>query len=191
VSDGARIVSVELIDPDGSYRHLHADAFVVALGSHSPQLLRPLGVPCLVYPAKGYSATYPVLDAERVPHVSLTDAAHKLVMSRFGDRLRIAGTAEFGGYSRELNPVRCEAITRVARELFGDALDTSAPAYWSGLRPATPSNVPLVGRSRIPNLFLNTGHGTLGWTMGAGSGRAIADIVSGKRPEPDFPFIGL
>ncbi len=191
VSDGARIVSVEIIDPDGSYRHLRADAFVVALGSHSPQLLRPVGVPCLVYPAKGYSATYPVLDADRVPQVSLTDAAHKLVMSRFGDRLRIAGTAEFGGYSRELNPIRCDAITRVARELFGDALDTRAPAYWSGLRPATPSNVPLVGRSHIANLFLNTGHGTLGWTMGAGSGRAIADIVSGKRPEPDFPFIGL
>jgi D-amino-acid dehydrogenase len=189
--DGSRIKSVEIIGADGRYRDLHADAFVVALGSHSPQLLRPLGVPCMVYPAKGYSATYRVLDADRAPHVSLTDAGHKVVVSRFGDRLRIAGTAEFGGYSRELDPVRCEALTRIARELFGDALDTTDPSYWSGLRPSTPSNVPLVGRSRIANLFLNTGHGTLGWTMGAGSGRAVADIVSGKRPEPDFPFIGL
>lgn len=190
-AEGGRAQAVEVIDDQGFYRRLPADAFVVAMGSYSPKLLRPLHIDCPVYPAKGYSATFRVLDPTRAPEVSLTDSAHKIVMSRFGDRLRVAGTAEFDGYSRALDPVRCESITRVARELFGDAIDTSDPSYWSGLRPSTPSNVPLVGRSRVSNLFLNTGHGTLGWTMGAGSGRALAMLISGQRPDIDFPFIGL
>jgi D-amino-acid dehydrogenase len=123
--------------------------------------------------------------------VSLTDDGHKLVISRLGDRLRVAGTAELNGYSRQLNTVRCEAITRRTRELFPEACDYDNPVYWTGLRPLTPSNVPYIGRSRVANLFLNTGHGTLGWTMGCGSGRAIADIVSGHRPDVDVEFIGL
>src|SRR5690606_23931977 len=123
--------------------------------------------------------------------VSLTDSRHKVVFSRLGDRLRMAGTAELSGYSRALNAGRCESLTRLARELFPDALDFESVSYWSGLRPSTPSNVPLIGRTRISNLYLNTGHGTLGWTMGAGSGRALADLLSGRKPEPDFPFLGL
>jgi D-amino-acid dehydrogenase len=114
------------------------------------------------------------------------------VLSRLGDRLRVAGTAELSGYSRALNTVRCEALSTIVRELLPEGVvDLNSPNYWSGLRPSTPSSVPLVGRTRIANLFLNTGHGTLGWTMGPGSGRAIADIVSGQRPEPAFPFIGI
>ena len=191
VSEGGEVRLAEIIGADGRYGALKADAYVVALGCHTPALVRPLGVSCPVYPAKGYSATFPVLDPAGAPTVSLTDSYHKVVFSRLGDRLRMAGTAELSGYSRALNPVRCQALTRLARELFPDALDFERVSYWSGLRPSTPSNVPLIGRTRIPNLFLNTGHGTLGWTMGAGSGRVLADIVDGRRPEPEFPFIGL
>ncbi len=187
----ARITGVEVIDSHGQHQVLHADAFVVAMGSFSQPLLQPLGIHLLLYPGKGYSATYRIKDAARAPSVSLTDDGHKLVISRLGDRLRVAGTAELNGYSRQLNTVRCEAITRRTRELFPNACDYENPVYWTGLRPLTPSNVPYIGRSRVANLFLNTGHGTLGWTMGCGSGRAIADIVSGCRPDVDVEFIGL
>jgi len=187
---GAMVDAVEVIDPTGRHRLLHADAVVVALGSFSVQLLAPLGIPLLIYPGKGYSATYPVLDPDLAPTVSLTDDGHKLVFSRLGARLRVAGTCELNGYVRDLNPVRCDAITRRVRALFPGACDYDAATYWTGLRPLTPSNVPYVGRTRYDNLYLNTGHGTLGWTMGAGSGRAIADIVSGRRPEVAFAFCG-
>ncbi|WP_144638499.1 D-amino acid dehydrogenase [Bordetella genomosp. 13] len=189
-SVGGAVQGVELIGPDGRYGRLVADAYVVAMGSYTPTLVRPLGVPCNVYPAKGYSATFPVLAPARAPTVSLTDSSHKVVFSRLGNRLRMAGTAELAGYDRGLNTARCEALLRLARELFPDALDFEGVSYWSGLRPSTPSNVPLIGQTRIPNLYLNTGHGTLGWTMGVGSGRALADLLSGRRPEPDFPFLG-
>lgn len=189
-SVGGSVQAVELIGPDGRYSRLTADAYVVAMGSYTPILVRPLGVPCNVYPAKGYSATFPVLAPERAPTVSLTDSSHKVVFSRLGNRLRMAGTAELAGYDRSLNAARCDAMLRLARELFPDALDFEGVNYWAGLRPSTPSNVPLIGQTRIPNLYLNTGHGTLGWTMGAGSGRALADLLSGRRPEPDFPFLG-
>ncbi|WYX60297.1 D-amino acid dehydrogenase [Achromobacter xylosoxidans] len=190
ITEAGAVSGVELIEPDGRYGALAADAYVVAMGSFSPSLLRPLGIPCNVYPAKGYSATFPVLQPGAAPTVSLTDSSHKVVFSRLGDRLRMAGTAELSGYSRGLNTGRCEAMTRLAREL-PDALDFERVSYWSGLRPSTPSNVPIIGRSRIPNLYINTGHGTLGWTMGVGSGRALADLLSGRRPEPEFPFLGL
>ena len=189
VAEGGWVKSVETIGPTGAYGKLDADVFVAALGSYTPELVRPLGVPCMVYPAKGYSATYPVTDARRAPYVSLTDSAHKVVISRLGDKLRVAGTAELNGYSRALNPMRCEALTQLTRELFPDAVDFDGVAYWSGLRPLTPSNVPLIGRTKLPNLYLNTGHGTLGWTMGCGSGKAIADLISGRKPEVDFPFL--
>jgi D-amino-acid dehydrogenase len=120
----------------------------------------------------------------------LIDVGQKLVFSRLGDRLRVGGTAELNGYSRVLNEVRCDMLLRRTRELFPDACDWEQPNYWSGLRPMTPSNIPYIGQTRYANLFLNTGHGTLGWTMGCGSGRAIADIVSGRKPEVDFAFTG-
>ena len=123
--------------------------------------------------------------------VSLTDDEYKLVFSRLGDRLRIAGTAELNGYDRDLNRIRCEAIVRRVEELFPGAGDASHAQFWTGLRPATPSNVPIIGRSKLPNLFLNTGHGTLGWTHSCGSGKSIARIVSGLKPEVDFAFAGV
>ena len=184
----ARITGVEIIDEHGNHQVQHADAFVIAMGSFSVTLAKQVGIDLLIYPGKGYSATYSVLHDKLAPSVSLTDDGHKLVISRLGDRLRVAGTCELNGYARDLNPTRCAAITRRTQELFPDACDYEHPVYWSGLRPLTPSNVPYIGKTRYPNLFLNTGHGTLGWTMGCGSGKAIADIISGHRPELDFAF---
>lgn len=188
---GARVTGVEVIDEKGYHQVLHADAFVTAMGSFSVPLLKPLGIDLMIYPGKGYSATYTVTDPAAAPTVSLTDDGHKLVISRLGNRLRVAGTCEFNGYTRELNMTRCEVITRRTQELFPGACDYANPMYWTGLRPLTPSNVPYIGRTRYANLFLNTGHGTLGWTMGCGSGRAIADIVSGRHPDVDFAFTGM
>lgn len=195
ITEGAgntqRVTGVEVIDGEGRHRVLHGDSVLIAMGSFSTALLQPLGIPLMLYPGKGYSATFEVRDPALAPKVSLTDDGYKLVISRLGDRLRVAGTCEINGYSRELNPARCEAITRRTRELFPGACDYDHPVYWSGLRPLTPSNVPYVGTTRLPNLFLNTGHGTLGWTMGCGSGRAIADIISGRKPDLDFAFTGM
>ena len=185
---GGRIDHVEVTDADGAFQRLHADAFVLAMGSFSPLLAQPLGIRLPIYPAKGYSVTMPVKDAAMAHQVSLTDDEYKLVFSRLGDRLRIAGTAELNGYSRDLNRVRCEAIVRRTEQLFPGAGDTAQAQFWTGLRPATPSNVPIIGQSRVPNLFLNTGHGTLGWTHACGSGKSVARIVSGLAPELEFAF---
>ncbi len=164
---------------------VEADAFVLALGSYSPLLARPLGIDLPIYPLKGYSVTMPVRDPAAAWTVSLSDEAHKLVLSRLGDRLRIAGTAELNGYDTSINKVRCEAIVNRVMQLFPDAGDPTKAIYWAGLRPATPSNLPCVGRTKYPNLYLNTGHGTLGWTLACGSGRILADIISGRAPEID------
>jgi D-amino-acid dehydrogenase len=172
----------------GDEEWLGADGYVVALGSYSPLLLRPVGVPAPVYPVKGYSLTIAVGDHRGAPTMSLTDLAHKIVITRLGDRLRVAGTAEISGYGTELNAVRCEALLQRSFDLFPDAGERASAQFWTGLRPATPSNVPLVGRTRYANLFLDTGHGTLGWTMACGSGRALADIVAGRKPEVEFRF---
>jgi D-amino-acid dehydrogenase len=191
LAEGGKVNGVEIIDAEGRHKVLRADAVVIALGSFSAALVAPLGIRLMIYPGKGYSATYPVRDPDAAPTVSLTDDGHKLVLSRLGSRLRVAGTCEINGYSRDLNPVRCAAITRRVRELFPDACDYSDPVYWAGLRPLTPSNVPYIGKTRYRNLYLNTGHGTLGWTMGCGSGRAIADLVSGRSPDVNFSFAGM
>lgn len=190
VRGGGRHVAGVLLDGPGGQELLTADAYVVALGSYSPLLLRPLGIRLPVYPAKGYSATIPLGGDSVAPTVSLTDDERRLVMSRLGDRLRVAGTAEFNGYNLELNAVRCASIIARINDLFPDLRPAGEPQLWCGLRPATPSNVPLVGRSRYDNLWLNTGHGTLGWTLSCGSAAALADLMDGKRPLPEFPFAG-
>ncbi len=192
---GVRFVSetIVAIDPRSGVktdRQVHeADAYVVSLGSHSPRLLGALGIRIPVYPLKGYSITLPLAPEEgAAPMVSLTDEARKIVISRFGDRLRAAGTAELAGYDTSIDEVRCNAILSRIRELF-PALRGIEPSHrWAGLRPATPSNVPVIGRTRYPSLFLNTGHGTLGWTLACGSGRALADLVGGRKPPVDFRF---
>jgi D-amino-acid dehydrogenase len=185
---GGRIDHVEATDSEGRFQRLRADAYVLAMGSLSPLYTQPLGISLPIYPAKGYSVTMPVKDAAMAHQVSLTDDEYKLVFSRLGDRLRIAGTAELNGYDRDLNRVRCEAIVKRVEQLFPGAGDSEQAQFWTGLRPATPSNVPIIGRSKLPNLFLNTGHGTLGWTHSCGSGKSIARIVSGLEPEVNFAF---
>jgi D-amino-acid dehydrogenase len=185
-SAGGEVTAVRL----GEER-VSADAYVVCLGSYSPLLLRPLGIRVPVYPLKGYSITLPLGPAEAAvaPAVSLTDEAHKIVVSRLGNRLRAAGTAELSGYDTQVSAVRCAAISRRVRELFPGLGGITAVDNWTGLRPATPDNVPILGRSPSRRLFLNTGHGTLGWTLACGSGKALADIVSGRRPEVSFRFL--
>ena len=190
-AERGRVLSIVLADADGRDDRISADAYVVALGSYSPLLLRPLGVSLPVYPLKGYSITVPLEPGDEAPTVSLTDDSHKLVYSRLGDRLRVAGTAEVAGYNTDINDVRCLAIVRRTFEIFPRAGRPERAELWTGLRPATPSNVPVIGGTKYRNLFLDTGHGTLGWTMACGSGRALADIVSGREPEPDFRFVGM
>ncbi len=187
---GGAIDHVEATDSEGRFQHIRGDAYVLAMGSLSPLYAAPLGIKLPIYPAKGYSVTMPVKDASKAHQVSLTDDEFKLVFSRLGDRLRIAGTAELNGYDRDLNRVRCEAIVRRVEALFPGAGDATQAQFWTGLRPATPSNVPIIGRSKLPNLFFNTGHGTLGWTHSCGSGKSIARIVSGMKAEVDFDFVG-
>jgi D-amino-acid dehydrogenase len=185
---GAPIEHVEATDAEGRFQRVCGDAYVLALGSVSPLFAAPLGIRLPIYPAKGYSVTMPVKDESKANQVSLTDDEYKLVYSRLGNRLRIAGTAELNGYDRDLNRVRCEAIVRRVEDIFPGAGDSTRAQFWTGLRPATPSNVPLIGQTRLPNLYLNTGHGTLGWTHACGSGKSIARIVSGLAPEVDFAF---
>jgi D-amino-acid dehydrogenase len=183
---GGAVSAIRLKDGE----HATADAFVVSLGSYSPLLLRPLGIRIPVYPLKGYSITLPLGPAElaAAPSVSLTDEAFKLVISRLGNRLRAAGTAELTGYDTSVNSARCAAIARRIRELFPGLGAVTTVENWSGLRPATPNNVPVIGKTKFNNLFLNTGHGTLGWTLACGSGSVLADLVSARRPQVAFPF---
>jgi D-amino-acid dehydrogenase len=189
---GGAIDHVEATDSEGRFQRVRADAYVMAMGSMSPIYAAPLGINLPIYPAKGYSVTMPVVDASKAYQVSLTDDEYKLVFSRYtteaGDRMRIAGTAELNGYDRYLNRVRCEAIVKRVEQLFPGAGDADQAQFWTGLRPATPSNVPLIGKTKLRNFFLNTGHGTLGWTHACGSGKSIARIISGLAPEVDFAF---
>jgi D-amino-acid dehydrogenase len=189
LAPGGRRLAGIVVSHAGGAELLTADAYVVALGSYSPLLLKPLGIGVPVYPAKGYSATLPLADASSAPTVSITDDERKLVFSRLGQRLRIAGTAEFNGYNLELNAVRCQALIQRTRQLFPRLEIAGPPEFWCGLRPATPSNRPLIGATRYDNLWLNTGHGTLGWTMACGSAAALAELIGGRRPDVDFPFL--
>ena len=178
----------------GQVTALRADAYVAAMGSHTAPLLRPLGLCLNIYPAKGYSATLKLKQPERASTVSLIDDDRKIAISRLGDEVRIAGTAELAGYDTTLTSatarVRCRALVQRYEALFPGVADTTTPNYWAGLRPSTPDNIPIIGRSPIGRLWVNSGHGTLGWTHGAGSGRALAELISGKRPALDFGFYG-
>ena len=187
--DAGLISGLRLRHSTGHTETVSADAYVCAMGSYSYLMLKPIGITLPVYPAKGYSATISTEGFSGAPTVSLTDEAMKIVFSRLGNRMRIAGTAELDGYSTSLSLIRTEALVKRARELFPNAADYDNPVFWTGLRPATPSNCPLIGKTRFANLYLNTGHGTLGWTEGCGSGRALADLISGKTPQVDYQFL--
>ena len=180
---------------DGSpARTLVADQYVAAAGSYTAPLLRQLGIWLNIYPAKGYSATLNLKRPQDASVVSLLDDTRKIAISRLGDRIRIAGTAEMAGYDTSLDGAvarkRCAALVQRYEELFPGVADTTEPQFWAGLRPSTPDNIPYIGRSRVANLWLNAGHGTLGWTHGAGSGQALAELMSGKRPALNFGFCG-
>ena len=162
----------------------------MAFGSYSRQSLAPLGIDLPVYPVKGYSLTVPLVDPDLAPQSTVLDETYKIAVTRFDDRIRVGGMAELGGYDLRLKPQRRATLELVVNDLFPGG-DVSRATFWTGLRPMTPDSTPIVGATRYPNLFLNTGHGTLGWTMACGSGRLIADLVTGQRPEISTEGLGI
>lgn len=160
-----------------------ADQYVLALGSYSPQLVAPLGMHLPVYPLKGYSLTLPITDTAMAPTSTILDESYKIAITRFEDRIRVGGMAEVAGFDLSLAPRRRATLEKVVNDLYPDGGDLSKASFWTGLRPATPDGTPVIGATPYRNLFLNTGHGTLGWTMAAGSGRYLADLMSGRTPQ--------
>lgn len=186
-------VHVERLDVEGgrvravvtSAGEVSADVYLVAMGSFSPRLLKPLGIRVPVYPVKGYSLTLPIVDPAAAPVSTVMDETYKVGITRLADRLRVGGTAELAGFSTRLRRPRRATLEHSVRDLFPDGGDLSRASFWTGLRPMTPDGTPVVGATSLPNLYLNTGHGTLGWTMSCGSGRVIADLISGRTPDID------
>ena len=180
---------------------LKGDAIVVACGSYSGPLLRSVGVDLPIYPGKGYSATFPLLKPEGAPMVSTIDDGKKIAMTRLGNHLRVAGTIELNGWDLTLDSslarARCHMLSRRIEAILPGVCDTRTPEeggnpqYWTGLRPATPTNIPFIGQTRLGKLWVNAGHGTLGWTHGAGSGKALAELIHGGQPAMDFGFLGM
>ncbi|MES5482488.1 D-amino acid dehydrogenase [Bradyrhizobium sp. INPA03-11B] len=168
-----------------------ADAYVLALGSYSPHLVRPLGISLPVYPVKGYSITVPIKDASGAPESTVMDESYKVAITRLGDRIRVGGTAEISGYSTKLYAARRATLDHSLTDLFPRGGDLPKATFWCGLRPMTPDGPPVIGATRFANLHLNTGHGTLGWTMACGSGRVLADMLSGKKPEIDTKELSI
>jgi D-amino-acid dehydrogenase len=182
-------------------RHLKPDAVVMACGSYTAPLLRTVGVDLPIYPGKGYSATFKLLKPGSAPYVSTIDDQVKCAMSRLGDQLRVAGTIEVGGYDLSLDTplakARCNMLAKRIEEVLPGVCDTrleeegGTPQFWTGLRPATPTNIPFIGQTKVRGLWVNAGHGTLGWTHGAGSGKALAELISGQQPAMNFGFYGM
>ncbi|CAD5374647.1 D-amino acid dehydrogenase [Rubrivivax sp. A210] len=170
---------------------LRADRVVLALGSYSPQLLEPVGIRIPVYPVKGYSITLPVTDPKFAPESTIMDETHKVAVTRLGSRIRVGGTAELGGYNLALREARRATLAHVVSDLFPQGGDVAKAEFWCGLRPMTPDGTPIVGPTPVKHLLLATGHGTLGWTMAAGTGRVIADLVSGRTPDIDVSGLAL
>jgi D-amino-acid dehydrogenase len=181
LSDGTRLTGVET-----DIGRLEAEATLLALGSHSPLLLRPIGIHVPVYPVKGYSITLPIVDPRGAPESTVMDETHKVAVTRLGERIRVGGTAELAGYSLQLHEARRRTLAHVVGDLFPQGGDIARAEFWCGLRPMTPDGTPVIGGTRLPNLFLATGHGTLGWTMAAGTGCVMADLISGREPEIDM-----
>nr|WP_249787328.1 D-amino acid dehydrogenase [Bradyrhizobium sp. BRP23] len=186
VTDGARVSGVAT-----SAGLLQADAYVLALGSWSSRLLAPLGISLPVYPVKGYSITVPIKDASAAPESTVMDESYKVAITRLGNRIRVGGTAEISGYSDKLYDARRATLDHSLTDLFPRGGDLSKATFWSGLRPMTPDGPPVIGRTHYANLHLNTGHGTLGWTMSCGSGRVLADMLSGKKPDIDVSALSV
>ena len=179
---GSGIAAVRVTGPNGATR-ITGDAFVMAMGSYSPLLARQLGLRLPVYPVKGYSLTLPISDEGGAPQSTVMDETFKVAVTRLGNRVRVGGTAELTGYNLKLRESRRQTLNHVVTDLFPRAGDVNKASFWTGLRPMTPDGPPVIGKSGIANLWFNTGHGTLGWTMAAGSGRLISDLIGGKTPE--------
>lgn len=177
---GERLAGVRI---DG--REEHADAYVLALGSWSPQLLAPLGLSLPVYPLKGYSLTVPIVDEAMAPVSTILDETYKVAITRFDTRIRVGGMAEVAGFDRRLRPERRATLERVVNQLYPRGGALAEAEFWCGLRPATPDGTPVIGATPLRNLYLNTGHGTLGWTMACGSGQYLADVIDGRTPQID------
>ncbi len=177
-TEGDRIAGVAIDDETAVF-----DAYVVALGSYSPLLLRTIDVDVPVYPVKGYSITVPITNPAMAPVSTVMDETFKVAITRLGDRIRVGGTAELAGYSKTLRGPRRATLEHSVGDLFPEGGDVGKATFWTGLRPMTPDGTPIIGPTKYRNLFLNTGHGTLGWTMSCGSGRVLADLVSGKKPD--------
>lgn len=192
-------VTIQAIEQDGdritgvrtSEGTLSADHYVLALGSYSPQLARPLGIDLPIYPVKGFSITVPITDPDMAPESTIMDETHKVAVTRLGDRIRVGGTAQLSGYDLELDEARRRTLEFVVSDLFPHGGDVSRAEFWTGLRPMTPDGTPIIGDSGYPNLSLCSGHGTLGWTMAAGTGRVMADLVSGRAPDIDMEGLDL
>ncbi|TQF33341.1 D-amino acid dehydrogenase [Bradyrhizobium sp. UNPA324] len=180
VTDGARVSGVAT-----GAGLLQADAYVLALGSWSSRLMAPLGISLPVYPVKGYSITVPIKDTSGAPESTVMDETYKVAITRLGNRIRVGGTAEISGYSDKLYDARRATLDHSLTDLFPRGGDLTKATFWSGLRPMTPDGPPVIGPTHYANLHLNTGHGTLGWTMSCGSGRVLADMLSGKKPDID------
>lgn len=186
VTDGARVSGVAT-----SAGLLQADAYVLALGSWSSRLVAPLGISLPVYPVKGYSITVPIKDASGAPESTVMDESYKVAITRLGNRIRVGGTAEISGYSDRLYDARRATLDHSLTDLFPRGGDLSKATFWSGLRPMTPDGPPVIGQTQYANLHLNTGHGTLGWTMSCGSGRVLADMLSGRKPDIDVSALAV
>ena len=158
---------------------------MLALGAESPLIARRIGIPLPVYPVKGYSMTVRLHKPEVGPQLGGVDEDRLVAYSRLGDRLRLASTAEFAGLDRTHRSEDFRSIRALAGELFPASFDPGTAEYWAGLRPMTPSSVPIVGRADRDNFYLNVGHGHVGWTMAAGSGKLLADLIAGRKPEID------
>lgn len=180
ITEGDRITGV--VTSAGT---LQADAYIAALGSWSPKLLKRIGVAVPVYPVKGYSITVPIKGGNGAPVSTVMDESYKVAITRLGDRIRVGGTAEISGYSTSLDAARKATLDHSLTDLFPNGGDLSQASFWCGLRPMTPDGPPIIGATRYSNLHLNTGHGTLGWTMACGSGRVLADLISGRKPDID------
>ncbi len=170
---------------------VRADSYVVALGSYSSRLIRPLGLRLPVYPVKGYSITVPIVDESRAPESTLMDETYKVAITRLGARIRVGGMAEISGFNNTLHPERRATLEHSLQSLFPGAADLRTGTFWSGLRPMTPDGTPVIGATSFSNLYLNSGHGTLGWTMACGSGHVLADVISGRSPEIETADLGI
>jgi D-amino-acid dehydrogenase len=184
--EGGRVAGAQT-----SAGRIEGERTVVALGSYSPLAVAPLGIRLPVYPVKGYSITLPIVDPAGAPESTIMDETHKVAVTRLGDRIRVGGTAELAGYDLRLHDARRRTLEHVVTDLFPRGGDVSRASFWCGLRPMTPDGTPVIGPTPVRDLWLATGHGTLGWTMAAGTGRVLADLLAGNATAIDTRDLGI